>query len=56
MDQSVVEAKEKVVVKVSYPKSGVPIHEMAAFYKALGEALPSFEVVVSNAPFGQGAN
>lgn len=56
MDQVAVEQKEKVIVKISYPKSGVPIQEMADFYKALGEALPSFDVVVSNAPFGQGAN
>lgn len=48
--------KEKVIVKVCYPKSGVPLDELANFFIAMRDSLPSFDVVLSNAPFGQGAN
>lgn len=48
--------KEKVIVKISYPKSGVPLDELANFFTAMGNSMPSFDVVLSTAPFGQGAN
>lgn len=44
---SVVAEKEKVNVKVTLPRGGVPANELGNLFVTIGEAMPSYEVVVS---------
>ncbi len=56
METVVIEQKEKVIVKIAFPKGGITMRELSEFFVGIGNLLPSFDVVISNAPFGQGAN
>lgn len=39
--------KEKVHVKVTLPRGGVPANELGNLFVKIGESMPNFEVVVS---------
>lgn len=43
----VVAEKEKVSVKVTLPRGGVPANELGNLFVTIGEAMPSYEVIVS---------
>jgi len=52
---SVVAEKQQVSVKVTLPRGGVPANELGSLFVTIGEAMPSYEVVVSISTSSQSA-